>query len=248
MSLLPLSIGQVAAFSLSDSLHATCVPVFISLHTPQHQAVARPEVTKGVPFLCTSYVCSPHSSGQASGGPALLQALLPSLVFSPPPVLSTSETACNRSAGCRPCTEHKGPTLEPPLKVRCLAYRGSLLVACFAGASCSFCKPCLSSSKVLQSGLRLLPQAGACLWRPSKPIACLATAQQDAGKGLLFVQETWEAMEAIHAKGLARNIGVSNWSIKKTEDMLKYAKVVPAVNQVSTALAGVRGMDRACPP
>ena len=45
-------------------------------------------------------------------------------------------------------------------------------------------------------------------------------------------------MEAIHAKGLARNIGVSNWSIKKTEDMLKYAKVVPAVNQVSASCRG----------
>lgn len=33
-------------------------------------------------------------------------------------------------------------------------------------------------------------------------------------------------------QGLAKNIGVSNMSIKKLKDVLSYAKVVPAVNQV----------------
>ena len=33
-------------------------------------------------------------------------------------------------------------------------------------------------------------------------------------------------------QGLAKNIGVSNMSIKKLKDVLTYAKVVPAINQV----------------
>ena len=34
------------------------------------------------------------------------------------------------------------------------------------------------------------------------------------------------------AKGLTRAIGISNFSITKTEKLLKTAKIVPAVNQV----------------
>ena len=34
------------------------------------------------------------------------------------------------------------------------------------------------------------------------------------------------------AKGLTRAIGVSNFSILKTENLMKTAKIVPAVNQV----------------
>ena len=33
-------------------------------------------------------------------------------------------------------------------------------------------------------------------------------------------------------QGLAKNIGVSNLSIKKLKDVLTYAKIVPAINQV----------------
>lgn len=33
-------------------------------------------------------------------------------------------------------------------------------------------------------------------------------------------------------QGLAKNIGVSNMSIKKLQDVLSYARIVPAVNQV----------------
>lgn len=45
-------------------------------------------------------------------------------------------------------------------------------------------------------------------------------------------KETWQAMEKIAESGKARSIGVSNFSAKKLEDMMEYAKVVPAVNQV----------------
>lgn len=48
----------------------------------------------------------------------------------------------------------------------------------------------------------------------------------------LCMPETWAAMEGLYASGQARAIGVSNFSTKKLEDLLGYAKVPPAVNQV----------------
>ena len=39
-------------------------------------------------------------------------------------------------------------------------------------------------------------------------------------------------MEELVTKGLVKAIGISNFSITKTEDILKTAKIVPAVNQV----------------
>ena len=39
-------------------------------------------------------------------------------------------------------------------------------------------------------------------------------------------------MEECVAKGLTQAIGISNFSITKTEKLLKTAKIVPAVNQV----------------
>ncbi|KAL4854860.1 NADPH-dependent aldo-keto reductase [Chlorella vulgaris] len=46
------------------------------------------------------------------------------------------------------------------------------------------------------------------------------------------LEETWSAMEALVHKGLARAIGVSNFSILKLETLLKKATIRPAVNQV----------------
>lgn len=39
-------------------------------------------------------------------------------------------------------------------------------------------------------------------------------------------------MEALYDSGKARAIGVSNFSVKKLQDLLKVARVTPAVNQV----------------
>ena len=39
-------------------------------------------------------------------------------------------------------------------------------------------------------------------------------------------------MENLVAKGLVKAIGISNFTITKTEELLKTAKIVPAVNQV----------------
>lgn len=38
-------------------------------------------------------------------------------------------------------------------------------------------------------------------------------------------------MEELVEKGLCKAIGISNYTIKKTEDLLKTAKILPACNQ-----------------
>lgn len=48
----------------------------------------------------------------------------------------------------------------------------------------------------------------------------------------LCLSDTWGAMEGLFASGQARAIGVSNFSTKKLQDLLTFAKVPPAVNQV----------------
>ena len=44
--------------------------------------------------------------------------------------------------------------------------------------------------------------------------------------------ETWKAMEACVKEGLVKNIGVSNFSIKKVKALLEEAEIPPAMNQV----------------
>ncbi len=39
-------------------------------------------------------------------------------------------------------------------------------------------------------------------------------------------------MEKLVEEGLVKSIGISNFSVKKIEDLLQYAKIKPAVNQV----------------
>lgn len=45
-------------------------------------------------------------------------------------------------------------------------------------------------------------------------------------------KKAWLALEEIQASGGAKNIGVSNYTIRHLEDMQKYANVMPAINQV----------------
>ncbi|KAJ8899795.1 hypothetical protein K2173_019495 [Erythroxylum novogranatense] len=49
---------------------------------------------------------------------------------------------------------------------------------------------------------------------------------------LLCFPETWNAMEGLYTPGQARAIGVNNFSTKKLQDLLGYAKVAPVINQV----------------
>lgn len=46
--------------------------------------------------------------------------------------------------------------------------------------------------------------------------------------------ETWARMEQLYESGKAKAIGVSNFSVKNLEKLLKTAKVVPAVDQVES--------------
>ena len=46
------------------------------------------------------------------------------------------------------------------------------------------------------------------------------------------IPSTWKALEALYDAGKTRAIGVSNFSTKKLEDLIKVARVPPAVNQV----------------
>ncbi|KAJ4972894.1 hypothetical protein NE237_006068 [Protea cynaroides] len=48
---------------------------------------------------------------------------------------------------------------------------------------------------------------------------------------------TWEAMEECCRLGLAKSIGVSNFSNKKVSEILSYATIPPAVNQVELSVA-----------
>ena len=45
-------------------------------------------------------------------------------------------------------------------------------------------------------------------------------------------KKAWKELEKIYAAGQAKNIGVSNFTIKHLEEMKEYAQVMPAVNQV----------------
>lgn len=46
------------------------------------------------------------------------------------------------------------------------------------------------------------------------------------------LKTTWKAMESLVELGLVRAIGVSNFSIHQLRELLKFAKIVPSVNQV----------------
>jgi alcohol dehydrogenase (NADP+) len=46
------------------------------------------------------------------------------------------------------------------------------------------------------------------------------------------IADTWSAMEQLVDKGLCKHIGVSNFSVKKLEDLLKTAKQAPEMNQI----------------
>ena len=46
------------------------------------------------------------------------------------------------------------------------------------------------------------------------------------------MQKTWKQMEQLVDEGLVKSIGISNFSVKKIQDLLKYARIKPAVNQV----------------
>lgn len=46
------------------------------------------------------------------------------------------------------------------------------------------------------------------------------------------VHVQWALMEEIHAKGLTKSLGVSNFNVQSIVDLLSYAKVKPVSNQI----------------
>jgi diketogulonate reductase-like aldo/keto reductase len=42
--------------------------------------------------------------------------------------------------------------------------------------------------------------------------------------------EAWKAMEEIYIEGRCNAIGVSNFTIKHLEELIKHANIIPAVN------------------
>ncbi|KAF6161937.1 hypothetical protein GIB67_014139 [Kingdonia uniflora] len=46
------------------------------------------------------------------------------------------------------------------------------------------------------------------------------------------LKPTWKVMEALVESGLVRAIGVSNFSVRQIEELLQFANIVPAINQV----------------
>uniref|UniRef100_A0A7N1A2Y9 NADP-dependent oxidoreductase domain-containing protein n=1 Tax=Kalanchoe fedtschenkoi TaxID=63787 RepID=A0A7N1A2Y9_KALFE len=46
------------------------------------------------------------------------------------------------------------------------------------------------------------------------------------------LKKVWKAMEGLVQMGLVRSIGISNFSIQQIKQLLSFAKIVPAVNQV----------------
>ncbi|MEK7583503.1 MAG: aldo/keto reductase [Patescibacteria group bacterium] len=70
---------------------------------------------------------------------------------------------------------------------------------------------------------------------PNNPYGRL-TEQLDE-KGYLItekipVRETWEAMEELVSAGLVKAIGVANFTAPMLVDLLTYAKITPAINQI----------------
>jgi hypothetical protein len=46
------------------------------------------------------------------------------------------------------------------------------------------------------------------------------------------IADTWAAMETLVEKGMAKSIGISNFTLEKSQELLKGARIAPAVNQI----------------
>jgi diketogulonate reductase-like aldo/keto reductase len=64
------------------------------------------------------------------------------------------------------------------------------------------------------------------------------TIKGKSGKKLLDVElsddvsPTWAEMEKLVNKGLVKNIGISNFNIRRTRELLKFAKIKPVASEL----------------
>jgi len=76
------------------------------------------------------------------------------------------------------------------------------------------------------------------------PVAFVHKSEEEDDGTITFdkvpLEETWHAMEDLLKTGLVKAIGVSNYSLLTLLDLLSYAKVVPAVNQIEVSPYFVR--------
>lgn len=92
----------------------------------------------------------------------------------------------------------------------------------------------------LKESLRNLNLSHLDLYLIHWPIAqTFGVARPDSGKDYVSldevpISETWQALEECVEKGLCKNIGVSNFSSKKIENLMTTAKIKPIVNQVES--------------
>ncbi|KAH7278370.1 hypothetical protein KP509_38G038200 [Ceratopteris richardii] len=90
----------------------------------------------------------------------------------------------------------------------------------------------------LQNSLRALQLDYLDLYLIHWPIRMKEGASEKESDRLmeLDLKGTWRALEACVKQGLAKAIGVSNFSSKKVKDLLQFAEIPPAVNQVKDFL------------
>lgn len=72
-------------------------------------------------------------------------------------------------------------------------------------------------------------------WKHTGPDLDPARPESSDGMAIMEgvpLRETWEAMEALVDAGLVKSIGVSNFNVQSLNDLLTYARIKPAVNQV----------------
>ncbi len=98
------------------------------------------------------------------------------------------------------------------------------------------CKRTLQDLQLDYLDLYLIHWGVAAQARPTDPSAPVLDELIDAQGYLqtapVSMRDTWEAMESLVDAGLVRAIGVSNFTGLLLQDMLAYARIKPAVNQI----------------
>ncbi len=99
------------------------------------------------------------------------------------------------------------------------------------------CKLTLKNLELDYLDLYLMHWGVAALPDASEPVVILNAREEWVDEGVLrtaavSIRETWEAMEELVKLGLVRSIGVSNFTAPMIVDLLTYAEIPPAVNQI----------------